>query len=433
MIRPRSSKYIPLALFFAGRLAATPMPADLDRLEKHITAVSEEITNSVVHIKVEGSVNNKRFSGMGSGFVIDKNGMILTNHHVIDNSVKVMVKFNNDAREYEAKILGSDEPTDVALIQVDATQAKNLRPVTLGKSKTTKVGSWVLAVGNPYGLDRTVSFGIVSAKGRNVPQAPVLNDFIQTDAFIAPGSSGGPLLNMQGEVIGINSRGGSGLAFTIPIETALEVKDKLLKGGGIKRGFLGVQLMPLDFELRKQLGINSAGGIMVSLVLKSSSFYGKLKPLDVVMRVNGEAVSAVEEKDVHPIIRRMSDLPIGKDVKLEILRGGKTLEIAGLVKERPPAEGRKWQSPLGFVVMEVSDDLAERYQLEQKQGAYISFIDSGSSAQHAGLNLGDIVLEVDGKPIAHLDDVKALFAVEKGTYLLHVLRGRAHFYVIIRK
>ncbi len=426
-------KAIPLIFAFATALLATPLPADLEKLENHITQVSEEITNSVVHIKVEGSVNNKKFSGMGSGFVIDKNGMILTNHHVIDNNVKVLVKFNNDPREYEAKVLGSDEPTDVALIQVDAALAKNLRPVTLGSSKTTKVGQWVLAVGNPYGLDRTVSFGIVSAKGRNVPQAPVLNDFIQTDAFIAPGSSGGPLLNMRGEVIGINSRGGSGLAFTIPIETALEVKDKLLKSGGIKRGFLGIQLMPLDFELRKQLGINNTGGVMVSLVLKSSNFYGKLKPLDVVMRVNGEAVSAVEEKDVHPIIRKMSDLPIGKDVKLEILRGGKTQEIAGLVKERPPVEGKKWQSPLGFVIMEVTDDLAERYQLDQKQGAYISFIDSGSSAQHAGLNLGDIVLEADGKPINTLDAAKAAFTVDKPTHLVHVLRGRAHFYVILRK
>ena len=425
-------RFFVLILFTASVFSA-PLPADLERLEKHITAVSEEITNSVVHIKVEGSVNNKKFSGMGSGFVIDKDGMILTNHHVIDNNVKVIVKFNNDPREYEAKVLGSDEPTDVALIRVSAAEAKNLRPVMLGSSKTTKVGQWVLAVGNPYGLDRTVSFGIVSAKGRNVPQAPVLNDFIQTDAFIAPGSSGGPLLNMKGEVIGINSRGGSGLAFTIPIETALEVKDKLLKSGGIKRGFLGVQLMPLDFELRKQLGVNGTSGVMISLILKSSSFFGKLKPLDIVLKVNGETISAVEEKDVHPIVRRLSDLPIGKEVKLEVLRGGKTLEVAGLVKERPPAEGKKWQSPLGFVITEVTDDLAERYQLEQKQGAYISFIDQGSSAQHAGLNLGDLVLDVDGKAVANIDEAKSLFAIDRATHLLHVMRGRTHFYVLLRK
>lgn len=427
------TKGIPLIFLLSAALAATPLPADLEKLERHITTVSEDITNSVVHIKVEGSVNNKKFSGMGSGFVIDKNGMMLTNHHVIDNSVKVIVKFNNDPREYEAKVIGSDEATDVALIQVNAAEAKNLRPVTLGRSKTTKVGQWVLAVGNPYGLDRTVSFGILSAKGRNMPQAPVLNDFIQTDAFIAPGSSGGPLLNMQGEVIGINSRGGSGLAFTIPIETALEVKEKLLKGGGIKRGFLGVQLMPLDFELRKQLGINGTAGVMISMVLKSSSVYGKVKPLDILLRVNGDAISAVEEKDVHPIVRRLSDLPIGKEVKLEILRGGKTQEIIGLVKERPPTEGKKWQSPLGFVIMEVSDDLAERYQLEHKQGGYVSFIDTGSSAQHAGLNLGDVILEIDGKGIQNLDDAKGLLSVERATHLLHVLRGRAHFYVLLRK
>ena len=282
------SKFSLLAFTLSAySLLAAPYPADLEKLESHITSISDDVTNSVVHIKVEGSLNNKKFSSMGSGFVINKEGMILTNHHVVDNSIKVIVKFNGDTREYEAKVLGSDEPTDVAVLQVDAHAVKSLRPVALGKSKLAKVGQWVLAVGNPYGFDRTVSFGIISAKGRNVPQAPVLNDFIQTDAFIAPGSSGGPLLNMHGEVIGINSRGGSGLAFTIPIETALEVKDKLLKTGGIKRGWLGVHLQPLDFELRKRLGISDAQGVMISQILRSSNFYGKLQPLDIVLRVNG--------------------------------------------------------------------------------------------------------------------------------------------------
>ena len=182
------------------------------------------------------------------------------------------------------------------MLQVDAHIVKSLRPVALGKSKLSKVGQWVLAVGNPYGFDRTVSFGIISAKGRNVPQAPVLNDFIQTDAFIAPGSSGGPLLNMHGEVIGINSRGGSGLAFTIPIETALEVKDKLLKSGGIKRGWLGVHLQPLDIEMRKRLGISDAQGVMISQILRSSNFYGKLQPLDIVV-VNTRAGSRYGNPD----------------------------------------------------------------------------------------------------------------------------------------
>ncbi|HRP69019.1 MAG TPA: trypsin-like peptidase domain-containing protein [Turneriella sp.] len=158
---------IPLILFGAP-LIARPLPPELERLEQHIASVSEEITQSVVHIKVDGSLNNKKFSSMGSGFVINTQGMILTNHHVIDNSTKVMVKFNHDAREYEAKVLGSDEATDVALIQVNAVEVKHLYPVALGKSKSTKVGQWVLAVGNPYGLDRTVSFGIVSAKERSL-------------------------------------------------------------------------------------------------------------------------------------------------------------------------------------------------------------------------------------------------------------------------
>lgn len=417
----------------AGAVAAASFPPDLEKLEKHITGVSDEITNSVVHIKVEGSLNNKKFSSMGSGFVINKDGMILTNHHVVDNSLKVIVKFNGDPREYESKVLGSDEPTDVAVLQVDPREVKNLRPVNLGSSKQAKVGQWVLAVGNPYGFDRTVSFGIISAKGRNVPQAPVLNDFIQTDAFIAPGSSGGPLLNMHGEVIGINSRGGSGLAFTIPIETALEVKDKLLKSGGIKRGWLGVHLQPLDYELRKRLGISDNQGVMIAQILKSSNFYGKLQPLDIVMRVNGDVVVAIESKDLQPIIRKLSDLPIGKDVRLEVLRGGKLTQISGLVKERPPAEGKKWQAPLGFVSMEINDTVAEKYQLEQTNGVCITYVEQGSSAQHAGLTPGDLIVEVDNKPLTGVDQGKAIFSSDRPEYLLHVVRGRAHYYVLIKK
>ncbi|MBV6494834.1 MAG: Periplasmic serine endoprotease DegP [Turneriella sp.] len=413
-------------------LYAIPLSPELDKLEQHIAKISEDITQSVVHIKVDGSLNNKKFNSMGSGFVIDKTGLILTNHHVIDNSIKVLVKFNNDAREYEAKVIGSDEATDVALIQVNANEVKNLHPALLGKSKATKVGQWVLAVGNPYGLDRTVSFGIVSAKGRNMPQAPVLNDFIQTDAFIAPGSSGGPLLNMHGEVIGINSRGGSGLAFTIPIETALDVKEKLLKGGSIKRGFLGIQLMPLDLDMRKHLGISDTEGVLVTLVLKSSNFLGKLQPLDIIRKVNGIPLNAVEEKDVSVIIRRMSELPIGKDARIEILRKGKFLTIVGSVKERPPAEGKKWQSPMGFVLMEISDDLADRQQLEEKTGAYVSFIDNGSAAQQSQLRTGDVILNVDGKAIRSIDDAKEAFTANKKEYLLQVSRARAQFYLLLK-
>jgi len=414
-------------------VAAANFPPDLEKLEKHITAISEDITNSVVHIKVEGSLNNKKFSSMGSGFVIAKDGTILTNHHVIDNNLRVLVKFNNDPREYDAKVLGSDESTDVAVLQVDAKEAKNLRPVTLGKSKESQVGQWVLAVGNPYGLDRTVSFGIVSAKGRNMPQAPVLNDFLQTDAFIAPGSSGGPLLNMHGEVIGINSRGGSGLGFTIPIETALEVKDKLLKNGGIKRGWIGVQLQPMEFELRKQLKLSETNGVMISQVLRTSDFYGRLKPLDIVMKVNGEPVSVVESKDLQPLIRKLSDLPIGKEIRLEVLRGATTQEVRGIVRERPPSEGKKWQSVLGFVAMEITEPVANRLQFDKTQGVFISHIEAGSAAQQAGLTTGDILLFAEGKAILTTDDTKSVFTVDRPQYLLQVLRGRSYYYVLLKK
>ena len=426
-------RFLLLSLAVSCALFSASLPPDLEKLEKHITQISDDITNSVVHIKVEGSVNNKKFSSMGSGFVISKEGLILTNHHVVDNNFKVIVKFNGDSREYACKVIGSDEPTDVAVLQVDAREVKNLHPVVLGKSKLAQVGQWVLAVGNPYGLDRTVTFGVISAKGRNVPQAPVLNDFLQTDAFIAPGSSGGPLLNMRGEVIGINSRGGSGLAFTIPIETALEVKDKLLRAGGIKRGWLGLHFLPISFELRKRLGLSEEQGVMVSQVLKSSNFYGKLQPLDIVLRVNGESVFAIEDKDLQPVIRKLSELLIGNEVRLEVLRSGKTREIKGVVKERPPAEGKKWQTQLGFVAMEINDAVAEKYHLDHLTGICVTYIEYGSSAQHAGLMSGDVMVEVEGKSITNIDHGQTIFSAEKAEYLVHIIRGRSHHYLLLRK
>jgi serine protease Do len=425
--------YLLVVALAPAALFASSFPTNLERLENHITHISEDITNSVVHVKNEGSFNNKKFSGMGSGFVISKEGLILTNHHVVDNSLKVTVKFNGDLREYEAKVLGSDEPTDVAVLQVDAKLIKNLRPVALGKSKLSKVGQWVLAVGNPYGFDRTVSFGIISAKGRNVPGAPVLNDFLQTDAFIAPGSSGGPLLNMHGEVIGINSRGGSGLGFTIPIETALEVKDKLLKSGGIKRGWLGIQLHPIGYDLRKRLKIPEAQGVMISKILKSSNFYGRLLPLDTVLRVNGDVVLAIESKDLQPVIRRLSELPVGKEVSLEVMRAGKTQTIKGIVKERPPVEGKKWQNSLGFVSVDIDDAVAEKFQLEQTKGICITYVEQGSSAHHAGLARGDVIVEAEGRPVKDIDSAQAALGTEKSEYLLHVVRGESHSYLLIKK
>jgi len=151
------------------------------------------------------------------------------------------------------------------------------------------------------------------------------------------------------------------------------------------------------------------------------------------LRVNGEAVVAIESKDLQPVIRKLSDLPIGKDVRLEVLRAGKTQDIIGVVKERPPTEGKKWQTPLGFVAMEINDTVAEKFQLEQTSGICITYIEQGSSAQHAGLTSGDVIVEADGKPISGLEQAKGILATDKAEYLLHVVRGRAHYYVLIKK
>ena len=409
----------------------------IEAMQKHIAKISEEIRDSVVHVKVEAKRNNKKYDSFGSGFVLDKNGYIFTNHHVIDKATKVIIKFNRDPFDYKARVVGSDRSTDVALLKVIVKDKKKLRPVKMGSAKAIKVGQWVLAVGNPYGFDRTVSFGIVSAKGRNIPRAPVLNEFIQTDAMIAPGSSGGPLLNLRGEVIGINSRASrnGGIGFTIPIEVALDVKEKIGKEGTIKRGWLGLKLQPLKVDLRDKLNIAKDKGIIISYVSKESGAFGKVKPLDILLTVNGKKMFALESKDLTKIKRRLARFKVGSYAKLEIIDAlsKKRRVVMVKVKSRPPKEGRRFESDMGFTLKEITENIFDRYMLKLNHGIYISYVQSGSSAKQAHLFVGDIVLEIDQKPIKSIMDVKSVLKGGKKEILLKLLRGRDFVYALVKK
>ncbi|MFQ5911765.1 MAG: Do family serine endopeptidase [Nitrospinota bacterium] len=270
---------------------------------------------------------------LGSGFILDKNGYILTNNHVVENAQQILVRLS-DEREFEARLIGRDPQTDLALIKIPAK--RDIPAVRLGDSDAIEVGDWVIAIGNPFGLDQTVTAGIVSAKGRVIGAGPY-DDFIQTDASINPGNSGGPLFNTQGEVIGINTAiasrtGGSvGIGFAIPVNMAKKVIAQLKGKGRVIRGWLGVSFQPLTPALRRQLGLRNLRGALVAQVIPDSpADRGGFRSGDVIVRVEENPV--IRPGDLP---RLVADLPIGKDEAFRVIRNGRELTLTAKIGEQP--------------------------------------------------------------------------------------------------
>ncbi len=281
-----------------GAAAPTPSPgaAAFQEMEETIMTVSNTVKMSVVHIEVVARRGDRQLRALGSGLVVDATGVIVTNAHVVDNVQEITVLLPDDTTKYPAEVVNSDQQTDLAVIRIKPT--KPLAAATLGNSDAVQVGEWVLAIGNPYGFDRTVSFGIISGKGRILPdrgsEVQLLNDFLQTDALIDPGSSGGPLVNLRGEVLGINSVGvGRGQGFTIPSNVVKDVLKKSLSAGGIERGWLGVYTQAFPQELAAYFGLPGRQGILVSDVEPGSpAAIAGLRTGDILTTVNGSPVAA---------------------------------------------------------------------------------------------------------------------------------------------
>jgi len=273
-----------------------------------------------------GNALPKEFKGqnLGSGFIIKKDGLILTNNHVIDKAEKIIVRLS-DEREFEAKVIGRDERTDLALIKI--TDPRNLSVVRMGDSDQLEVGEWVIAIGNPFGLEQTVTVGIVSAKGRAIGNGP-FDDYIQTDASINPGNSGGPLFNIAGEVIGINTAinpSGQGIGFAIPINQVKKVLDQLETNGKISRGWLGVMIQELNDDLARSFHLKDKSGALISEVFKNSpAFQAGIERGDVIVEFDGRKI---EHMRMLPVI--VAATPIGKEIKLKMIRDGeeRTLSV----------------------------------------------------------------------------------------------------------
>ncbi|HBC45443.1 MAG TPA: hypothetical protein DCZ43_00200, partial [candidate division Zixibacteria bacterium] len=328
-------------------------------------------------------------------------------------------------------VIGTDKLTDLALLKIDVPSDVHLQVAKLGNSDSLQVGEWVIAVGNPYGFDRTVSFGIVSGKGRVLSaqsSTPLLNDFIQTDAAIAPGSSGGPLVNLNGEVIGINSRGmGQTQGFTIPINIAIEVKDKLMKTGNIERGWLGVITQPLNRSYAKYLGKPDMEGILVSDVLDGSpAAKAGLQAGDVLLKYDNDTLSAEKDDDLNRLALLISQSPVGAAKNVTVYRDGTTKKLSIEIGEQPKIKADEYETGLGFTVKEITDDMYRSLLLETKQGVYVSFVDVGTVADKASLFEGDVITEVNHQPTPDFRSFKAAInqAANDNYVLLSLLRGK---------
>ena len=370
-------------------------------------------------------------TSLGSGFIIDKEGYILTNNHVVKDAEDILVTLSDD-NEYKAKIVGKDEDMDVALLKINA---KNHLPiVNLGDSDSLQIGEWVVAIGNPFGLEHTVTAGIVSAKWRTIGRGPY-NSFIQTDASINPGNSGGPLFNIQGDVVGINTAiaaEGQGIGFAIPINMVKDVLEDLKTEGKIRRGWLGLMIQRVTPSLAKSFGLKENKGALVAEVVEEGpADKAGVKSGDVIIRFKGKEIREFSDLSRYAGLTRP-----GTKVELELIRDGKTMEITVKLGEFDESGmGRlaeKEETELGMTVQDITPELARGFDLEKTEGVLVTNVNPGTPADKAGIQRGDIILEVNRKEIRNTKDFrKALKATTEGTVLLLINRGEHPLYIAI--
>ncbi len=390
------------------------------------------------HFFGEMPQSEMKTQALGSGVVVDKNGLILTNNHVVEKATEIKVKFDT-GKEYTAKVLGRDPKTDLALIQVKA-DGDFPNAVALGDSDAIRVGDWVMAVGNPFGLGQTVTTGVVSAKGRVIGAGPY-DDFLQTDAAINPGNSGGPLFDMQGRVVGINTAiiaQGQGIGFAIPINLAKELLPQL-ETGKVVRGWLGLTIQDLNPELARSFDIKDSKGVLISGVIadgpaqKSGLIEG-----DVVTAFNGKVVA-----NAHVLSRLAASTPPNTKVTLDIVRGSQSKSISVTLGTMPQqtvqagaveqgAERGSW----GMTVQDLTPEIARQLGVRSKEkGVVISGVTPGSAAEMAGLQPGDIIKEVNRQRVTNTHDFeKAVLKGSSGNRLLLLLkRGEGSLYVVLQR
>ncbi len=457
-------RFYPLALVLA-LLTALPASGFSASLPDFVT-LSKQLKPAVVNISTAKTVKSQRpsrpgprsphqdffddfferfFEGMphqaprkakslGSGVIISHDGYILTNDHVVNGADEIEVKLT-DGRTFTASIKGQDDKLDLALLQIDT--GEELPVAELGNSEALEIGEWVMAIGNPFGLEQTVTAGIVSAKGRVIGAGPYDN-FIQTDASINPGNSGGPLFNLQGEVVGINTAivaGGTGIGFAIPINAAKEILPQLKTTGHVVRGWLGVSIQQMSEELAESFGLKKVYGALVTEVVKDSpAEQAGLKRGDVILSYDGK-----ELEDMKDLPRLVAATPVDKKVRMTIFRDGKEKKLKVKVGQLKDAKQQTEVTTseggqLGLTVVDISPEVMRRFNLETGDGVLITGIDRDGPAAKANLNHGDVILEVNGNEIKDAADFRKTVAkTDKGDVLrLLIRRGESILYTTLQ-
>ncbi|NQU40203.1 MAG: DegQ family serine endoprotease [Lentisphaerae bacterium] len=382
----------------------------------------------------------QRMMGQGSGFIITKDGYILTNNHVVGDADKITVKLK-DGREFEASRIGSDPKSEVAVIKIDCKE--DLPVLEPGESASLEIGEWAIAVGNPFGLSETLTVGVVSAVGRNDIGIAEYEDFIQTDAAINPGNSGGPLLNIDGKVIGINtaifsqSGGYMGIGFAIPIDLAIVIKNQLVTYGRVTRGFLGVQLNrgEMDEAMAESFGLKDAKGVLVAAVVEESpAERAGLKAGDIILEMESRAVEGSSA-----FRNRIALTEPGKEIPLTVFRDGETLTLTVTIGVLPGDEEVQKQAvevaqKIGLTVRELTPELASRFGYEMDEGIIVAEVEPDSAAAQAEIRPGHLILSVDRAPVTTVEEFgKALGeAAERGRVLLRIKSRRYSWYALLR-
>ncbi|TLY42791.1 MAG: Do family serine endopeptidase [Nitrospirae bacterium] len=417
----------------------------LEEVQSVITELAERVKPAVVSVfPVHGPSRPTdaprerapNAPGSGSGVIIDPQGHIVTNNHVVGEANEVEVRLS-DKTKFIAQVVGKDPDTDVALLKV--VTDRSLPYASFGDSGTVKVGQWVLAVGNPFGLDRTVTLGVVSGMGRDNMNLSRYENFIQTDASINPGNSGGPLFNMQGQIIGINTaiiNFAQGIGFAIPSNMTKQVIQQLLARGKVVRGWLGVGIQPVTAELGTKFGVNEGEGVLVNEVFENDpAARAGMKPGDIITKLDGKTVDTP-----NLLSRLIAGLEPGATTHIEVVRDGKRQILSVALSEKrenavvasvPPSRS---DVKLGIDVQDLSVELAEKFKLKDAKGVLIAKVDQGSIAQAEGLREGDLIKEVNRSEVSSVGEfTAAVTRVKRGeTILLRVLRESRAFYVVLK-
>ena len=381
----------------------------------------------------EGIPQQRTHRSLGSGIIYDKDGYIITNNHVVERATEIKVKLQN-GNEYDAKVIGTDPKTDLALIKIEADMP--LPTLDLGDSDALRVGEWVIAIGNPFGLDHTVTVGVVSAKGRVIGTGPYDN-FIQTDASINPGNSGGPLLNTAGEVVGINTAivaAGQGIGFATPSNITRRVIEDLREKGSVVRGWLGVGVQRMNPELAKSFGLEGSMGALVAEVFDDSPAQkAGIKRGDVIIEFNGSKITTIDT-----LPRTVAATRPGTKTSATLLRDGKektvSVTIGTLEEDKLATKAKLTEQGLGMTVQEITRELAEHFGLKGSEGLIVSDVEQGSPAWEGGIRRGDVIVEVNHQTVKKAEDYRRALSKDAGmdTVLLLVRRGDNTLYVAIR-